>query len=307
MPDLEAAQSKVDEAWHERDAIRGPLTDTLRDLLASVEGVTGLSPGPGADNLIDRFLDFAEFHADELGQAAVHRRAALVAESDRNDALDAQPVAPEDAPTPQLVSGNLMETRIWLQSANPNDVRDALNEILDRDEQVEWAGRLMGWGRQDGNVAQVFEAINSVLVPPKEKKVVVSDNVLPVEPQAIESWVGSDESRAREAYDAEISRAEPRNDVLAFLVDVLDKTTPNADEPPATDAEAATGEVGPIGADAGVGLNGPVGVTGEVGPEGAPSLPGPVGNSDGHDPGPEGAVGPDGAPAEPVSPDAPPE
>lgn len=264
MTTLEQAQQKVDDAWGAQETIRGPLRDQLRDLLASVEGVTGLSPGPGADNLVERFLDFAEFHATELAEAADHRRAALVAQSDRDDVLAAQPKAPEDAPTPQLVASDLLETRRWLISANDADVRDALNQILDRDEQVEWAHRLLGWARQDGNVAQVFEAINSVIVPsraatlgpPQQTPETASATDQPVgredasttPPEGgateIGAWVGDDPVRARVAYDLEVERPEPRADVLALLVDVLDahKTvTPEATAAAADVNDAASG------------------------------------------------------------------
>lgn len=264
MSDLAAAQQKVDDAWGAQETVRGPLRDQLRDLLASVEGVTGLAPGPGADNLINRFLDFAEFHADELHQAAAHRADAMLAESDRND-LQATLPAPEPIiDTPHLVKSDLSETRRWLMSANDADVRDALNQILDRDEQVEWAHRLLGWARQDGNIAQVFEAINSVIVPsraatlgpPQQDPVTASATDQPVgrddastkPPEGgateIGAWVGNDPVRARVAYDLEVERPEPRADVLALLVDVLDahKTvTPEATAASAAVNDAAAG------------------------------------------------------------------
>lgn len=163
-PEIDAAQAHADEAWGAHGAIRGPLRDQLHKLVADIEGVTGLPPSPGAEALVDRFLDFAEFNATALANAAEHRGHAMVAQAERDQLIAAQPEA-EPTPAPAMLSeASDVEVRAWLLEANPNDVRDALNEVLDTAQQQEWAQKLMGWARADGNTAQTFAAINSVIV-----------------------------------------------------------------------------------------------------------------------------------------------
>jgi hypothetical protein len=159
-----AAQAQADQAWGEHGAVRGPMRDELLASLKSLEGVTGLQAGPGAERLVDAFLDFAEFHADEINEARTARQQALAAQDERDKAYAEAPPAPAEPTPTMLETAEPLEVREWLKSANDVDVLEMLSNVPDRDQQVEWARTLLAWGRQDGNVAGVFAAINSVLV-----------------------------------------------------------------------------------------------------------------------------------------------
>lgn len=161
-----AAQTEADAAWGEHDTARAPLRDELLTALTNLEGVTGLQAGPGSERLADAMLDFAEFHADELVAAQAARAKALAAQDRRDVALAAEPPAEPPAAPSMLDTAEPLEVREWLKGANDADVTALLLGVTDRDAQVEWASQMMAWGRQDGNVATVFAAINAVLVPP---------------------------------------------------------------------------------------------------------------------------------------------
>lgn len=160
---FDEAQARADEAWGAHGRVRVPLALELDGLMRSVEGVTGLQGGPGADRLRDLFLDFAELHADELAECAANRRDALASQEERDE------IAEQMGPvTPTRREARLSEmeptvARAWLRDANDADVRAALSELETTDEQREQAQQLMKWGRADGNQAQVFAAINEYL------------------------------------------------------------------------------------------------------------------------------------------------
>lgn len=252
------ATEAVDAAWAEHDAIREPMRADGRTIIDKLSGATGLQLNPGAERLIDEFLDYAEMKGEELVKAAQARAKALVAEADRADKLAAIAPAEPDAAPPTLVKNDPIDTRHWLLSANDNDVRDALNEILDRDTQVEWATRLMTWARADGTTAQVLAAINSVLIPkdtvpkpnPNEQipETASAEDIPtkpagppPTDPTELVAWIGNDAARAHLAFDTEMGSPTPRPEVLATLTDIIDASTPGpvpADgptPPPATE------------------------------------------------------------------------
>jgi hypothetical protein len=162
---LHEAQKTVDTHWSTRDESRAPLRAQVVTLVNSLEGVTGLQPGPGMERLIDLFLDFAEQHADDFGKANEGRIAALKSQEDRDLVLEKMPDLPPP-PAPTLLSdSDPSAVRAWLLTANDNDVRTQLGDVLSAADQNEWAKRLMAWARADGNVAQVFAAINEYIVP----------------------------------------------------------------------------------------------------------------------------------------------
>lgn len=158
-----AAQEAADAAWGEHGDARAPLRAELLETLRNLEGVTGLQAGPGSERLADALLDFSEFHADELATARDARATAIKAEADRDAALESQPVEPAKVEPGMLETAEPLAIREWLKGANDTDVLTALNNVPNRENQLEWAQTLMGWGRADGNLAPVFAAINSVI------------------------------------------------------------------------------------------------------------------------------------------------
>src|SRR5258706_14383089 len=91
MTDVAEAQAALEAAWGAHDQARAPMGNDLLKLIGDLEGVTGLLPSPGAERLVDGFLDYAEFHAETLGTAAQARADALIATTARDHAVAAQP------------------------------------------------------------------------------------------------------------------------------------------------------------------------------------------------------------------------
>lgn len=237
----QSAQEAADAAWADRDGNREPMRLELTAVMRSMEGVTGLPAGPGSDRIIDLFLDFGEQNADRLAAADTARRAALDAQTKRDELAGALPEPEPDAEIPMLAGSEPSTVRAWLIGANDADVRDALLSLLDRDEQLEWSYRLMRWGRADGNTAQVFSAINQIIagdvkVPtPSEDhtpETASADDepVTPVDARVtppddadeVIAWAGGDPDRMIRAHAAELARDEPRPDVLAQLQPAVD-------------------------------------------------------------------------------------
>lgn len=244
MTDLAEAQAALEAAWGAHDQARGPMRDDLLKLIGDLEGVTGLPPSPGAERLVDGFLDYAEFHADTLGTAAQARADALTATTTRDEAVAAQPAGDVPPVPTMLQTADQSTVRAWLRDADDVDVRTALDSLLDADEQRRWAKQLLSWARADGTTAQVLTAINEhitaepvVVEEPSGDAVaqVGGSSTYSAPPEAnpdnepasdatveqIMGWVGTDVGRARVRYDAETAGLQ-RPDVLAALVDVLD-------------------------------------------------------------------------------------
>lgn len=236
-----SAQDSADASWSERDANREPMRLELTAVMRSMEGVTGLPAGPGSDRIIDLFLDFGEQNADRLAAADAARRAALDAQTKRDELAGALPEPEPDAEIPMLAGAEPSSMRAWLIGANDADVRDALLALLDRDEQLEWSYRLMRWGRADGNTAQVFAAINEIIAGRVEIPTPSGDHTPetassddpPVTPtdarttppddaDEVIAWAGNDPTRMIQAHAAELARDEPRTDVLVQLQPAVD-------------------------------------------------------------------------------------
>lgn len=195
------AQTDADAAWAQHDAARQPVRDELVVILGNLEGVTGLQAGPGSERLADAMLDFAEFHAQELGQAYAARQQALAAQASRDSALEAEPVAPAPVEPGMLETGEPLAIREWLKSANDSDVTTALLGVTNTDAQRTWAQTLQGWCRADGNTAQVLAAINPFLA---------AGNPIDIADGGVSGGTGGTTSyRGTQQIPAEASAADP--------------------------------------------------------------------------------------------------
>lgn len=250
-------QARIDDSWKIYDENRRPLHNALRELVRDLEAVTGLPPSPGAERLIQGFLDFIEQHHEELATAAQAKTDALVAQSERDDQTAQEVAARADEPQPEpasiLVGMPEEITRDWLRNANDADVTLELNRIPDTQERLDRATELYGWVRIDGGLAQVLAAINAVIAlaqaelkvgPGHESDIEASDDEVPAGDDVAElrAWVGDDQPRARAAYDAENDHeGGARPEVLSFLVDILDQphVAPAPGDEPAPKASKA--------------------------------------------------------------------
>lgn len=169
---LDAAQASVDTAWTQHEDYRAPLRDTLRSLVESLSGVTGMGPGPGSDRLVDLFLDFGEQHSDDFKNASGARAVAVAQQEARDEVLANEPPPAEPEPdAPPFTDLDDDVQRAWLRGATDQEVREVLSGVPTTDEQRALATQLMRWGRADGNQAQVFAAINEFLVEPNDATV----------------------------------------------------------------------------------------------------------------------------------------
>jgi hypothetical protein len=242
-PAVVAATEAADQAWSQHSAISEPMRDDIRKIVDRLAGATGLQLNPGAERLIDAFLDYAETHGAECVEALEARSRALEAEVAREHAIENAPPQPEIVDPPALLTDDPNDSRRWLLNADDNDVRNALNEILDRDLQKEWATRLLAWARADGTTAQVLAAINSVLTPNNPIPAPAPNTQIPesasaddvpktdatrppTDPEELYAWIGADAARAHLAFDTELSSAKPRPEVLSKLTDIIDAETP---------------------------------------------------------------------------------
>lgn len=270
MGALEEVLAHIDTAWTAHARARTPLHDQLSSLVASLEGTSGLQPGPGAENLIQRFLDFAENNTDAIAEAALAKSDALVAQEER-DRLQAE--AAQTAPRPPPPDSLLLslpgsDARAWLKNVNDADLTRELEALPTPQERADWAAKMFQFAREDGNQAQVLEALNKVKADavaagatdpaptgiPASPPPVAGD--MPTDIALLMAWVGTDVDRARQAYDVEVAHAGgPREDVMAYLVHLLDQPHVAAvDAPlpadtgaPQEPAPPATPETPPLG------------------------------------------------------------
>jgi hypothetical protein len=160
---LDNARRQVDECWGVYENARGPLVAQAQELVRSLEGVTGLYPGGGADRLIDAIVNLCMFGHESIATMVGARVAALAAQLDVIElvALEPQP-EPEPVPPPMLERDE-DTIREWLKNADFADVADTLGQVLDPASRVVWARLLLGWCRSDGATAAMIGTLNAII------------------------------------------------------------------------------------------------------------------------------------------------
>lgn len=231
---LDQATAKVDQCWADHEGTRGPLREELREILRSSEGTTGLQPGPGAENLIERVLAFGEAHAEELDRSNLARIDALNAQAARDVVAAEEPFEEPPANPGDLESMTPTQARTWLRTANDAQVSAALSGVSTTERQRELALQLMQWGRADGNQAQVFAAINQFLTPANAA--------------LVDAGVTPGGTGATTTYE-QVPESASADDEPATRDDAHERAVAEADVPPSDDPDVILEWVNAEGAD----------------------------------------------------------